>query len=398
MIQAAENAEQVTLANALMANGHQPGHRAALRWIETCGAGTPEASPRHTRIALWNGSLAGALRVTTGTVRIGGARLRMGGLGWLTTSSRHRHKGIGRALLSDTLGYLRGQNYHVSMLFGIPNFYRRFGFETVLREYAWEFGADSALPETAGYRIRNGKPGDIRSVRAIHERNDGDLSCSLVRSAAHITNRWEQWKSLQVVTDAQGRVLGYFLPGESEESCEIIEAGAENHQACAYILSTCAGIARRNMLGKVRFLGPAAHGFGSMAGEVLGAESLQHIQDAGGMMSFVNLDEALESMIPEWESRLLGTSLAGADTELCFVLRERSYRLHAHRGAIDISPGTGKNKVGLGEGALLSLLTGYDDGAHFLERARRMLSPAARALFSALFPARSPYVWRLDRF
>jgi predicted N-acetyltransferase YhbS len=398
LIQAAQNAEQVKLANALMANGHHGDHRAALRWMETCGMGAPDAIPQHTRIALWNGTLAAALRITTGAIRIGEARFRLGGLGWLTTSPRHRHKGIGRALLADTLAYLRDQNYHVSMLFGVPNFYRRFGFETVLGEYAWEIPVEAVSRPRMQHRIRAGKPGDIGAVIRLHEQNDGAIACSWIRSAAHITHRWEQWKGLQVLTDDQGRVRGYFVPARAENPPSVLEAGSAGADVCASILHVCAQQAREHFSSRLRFLGPPECGFARTAAQVVGHETLRTVRQPGGMMSFVNLSEALESAIPEWESRIFGTPLHPADEELTLVVARRPYRIHAHRGAIDVLPGSGKNKVSLGEGALLKLLTGSVAPDTILDDARRMLTPEARALFCTLFPPRSPYVWPLDRF
>lgn len=77
----------------------------------------------------------GALHLTTDTIRIGEARLKMGGLGWVATSARHRKRGIGRKLIEDALAYMREHGYHVSMLFGIPNFYHRFGDASALIDY-----------------------------------------------------------------------------------------------------------------------------------------------------------------------------------------------------------------------------------------------------------------------
>ncbi len=51
------------------------------------------------------------------------------------TQQKHRLKGYARRLLSDTVEYVTRRGYAVSMLFGIPDFYHRFGFLPAIPEH-----------------------------------------------------------------------------------------------------------------------------------------------------------------------------------------------------------------------------------------------------------------------
>jgi predicted N-acetyltransferase YhbS len=82
----------------------------SLRKVQT-HAGYPNHRPEFTRLAYWEGELAGTLRITSDTIRLGEARLHMGGLGWVSTAETHRHKGIARELLADTMNFLRARSY-----------------------------------------------------------------------------------------------------------------------------------------------------------------------------------------------------------------------------------------------------------------------------------------------
>jgi predicted acetyltransferase len=121
-------------------------------------------------------------------------------------------------------------------------------------------------------------------------------------------------------------------------------------------------------------------------------------RDSGGMMRFINPSEALESMIPEWESLLGNSTARDARTEITLLVNGTAYRIRSNRGAIDVAAASGSGKISLKRGDLMHLVTGYRHGQDFLEESRCLLSSEARALFTVVFPKRTPFVWRFDRF
>ena len=52
-----------------------------IRWLENCGVRYPGYLKEHTRIAMCGPEIVGGLRMITDTIRLGEARLKMGGLG-----------------------------------------------------------------------------------------------------------------------------------------------------------------------------------------------------------------------------------------------------------------------------------------------------------------------------
>lgn len=400
VVKAVETDEELHLANDLMAKAHWADYFAALHWIETCGAGYPGFLREHTRIALWKNELAGALRLTTDTVRLGEARLKTGGLSWVTTADRHRNKGVCRALIQDTFHYLRAHNYHAAMLFGIPNFYHRFGFATTLFDYAITLELEDALTASqATLRIREAKPGDIPAVQRIHAANDSETACSLLRSSAHFTNKWDhRCKGMRVATDERGKVLAYFIARKTADKLTVDEVGVAEPALCEAVLAACTHAANEEAVGRIQFLAPPPHVFARFLLQYKSTHQMNVVRDSGGMMAFVNLGEALESLIPEWESLLAKSALHDHHIELTLVVDSAHYRVRAHRGAIDIAPHTGANKLSLSAEDLVHLVTGYLYPEDVLGKRRRMLTAESRELFNTLFPKRDPYVWSFDRF
>lgn len=393
-----ESDEELRLANDLMAKLHYGDYFSAMHWLDTCGAGYPGYIREHTRIAMLDGELAGALRVNTETIRLGEARLKMGGIGWVSTSMPHRHQGVCTALMHDTLGYLERHNYHVAMLFGIPFFYHRFGFVTTLAEYSITVDTAEAATLPTTLRLRPAKPGDIPAVQKIHNAADADTACSLLRTSAHVTNKWERCKTLRVLTDDQGKVTAYFFARNSNDHLSVDEVGVAAPDVCAEVLAWCARTAADESVARIRFLMPPSHPFAHFLVQYKSTHEMNVVRDAGGMMAFVNTGETLESMIPEWESRLEQSAARDFHTECTLIAGDEPYRVRFHRGSVAVAATSGQNKVGLTTAELMQVLTGYRYIGDILDARRRVISPDAALALQTLFPKRSPYVWLFDRF
>lgn len=391
--------EEIRLANDLMAKAHGGDYFTSSRWLGGSGAAYPGFRREHTRIARYRGEIAGALRLNTETIRLGDARLKMGGLGWVTTAERFRHKGVCRALILDSLDYMRRHNYHVSMLFGIPNFYHRFGFTTTLMSYSVGIDtAEAVAPLVDPHKVREAKPGDIPVLQRLHHNNDEHTACSLVRTQAHITNRWERCKNMRVVTTGHGKVVGYFQARRTGVQLVVDEVGIENLATSRLILAECARMACEECAGRIRFLVPPEHPFARFLLLYNTTHEMEVEHDRGGMMCFVNIGETIENVLPEWEGLLAQSALRNERVEVSLRIDDHSFVIRANRGSIQIAATPGRGRLALKSSDFIHMLTGYRAVDDILAMPRRMVAPDARALLNILFPRRHPYVWPFDRF
>ncbi len=391
--------EELNLANELMAKAHNGEASASMRWLETHAASYPGLPPEHTRIAVLDGEIAGALRLTTETMRVGEARLKVGGLGWVATSPRHRHRGVCTQLLHGTLKYMYEHRYHVSMLFGIPNFYHRFGYATTLANYTITLDAGEAASSLSGaFKIRKVKPGDIAAIQKIHDAADSMVACSLLRSSAHLKSKWERLKSADVLTSQQGKVLAYVLAKADDGALLVHEAGADDPAAALDAIAHCARLAHEKYAPRIRFAIPPEHPFAHLLTRYESVHEMRLARDRGGMLAFVDLAEALESMVPEWEGLVCESAVADRRCEATLVVDGTSYRVRAHHGAVDVAEIPGKNKFSVSRTDLMKLLTGYSHFEDVFGRERRLVAADARAFLAAIFPKRNPYVHTFDRF
>lgn len=392
------NRDELRMALGLMADAHIQGDAAAKHWLDECSWRYPAFRPEHTRIATRKGEVLGALHLTTDTIRIGEARLKMGGLGWVATSARHRKRGIGRKLIEETLAYMREHGYHVSMLFGIPNFYHRFGYVSALIDYTILMETNEARTFDNPFKSSIATPGEIPLLQKMHNANDANSVCSLIRTAAHLHNKWGRWNKWRVLKDEQGKAVAYLYTTIECGCLFVTEVGVSETGVCAAVVREAARVAQSEEVTQIRFCVPPAHPLARFLGQFNSVHEARVEYGGGGMMSFINIAETLESMVPEWDSLLAKSIARELRTEFTLVLGKSAYRIRANRGAIDISTNPGACKVSLKNGDLMHLLTGYRHPNDILESRRCILTSDARVLFTTLFPKRNPYVWRFDRF
>jgi predicted acetyltransferase len=396
-VKSVETQEEWQRCADVMADEHAT-NQPARRWLISHSEQYPNYRREHTRIALAGDDVAGAVRITTDTIRIGEARLKMGGIGWLTVADRFRRKGVASLLIADAQAYMRAHNYHVSMLFGIPNFYEKFGYATALVDHSILIDATEARGFHTPFRMRLARPSDITSLQKIHNNTDSDTTCSLLRSSAHFKNRWMRFADWRLLSDEQGRILAYLYPRAEYGSLNVIEIGLSDPSLKGALLGAAGEMAFEQSLPQIRFFVPPRHAFARYMQQFRTIHETRYENNAGGMMAFVDILEALENMIPEWESRLQQSHEGELRCEVTFVVDRKNISLRSNRGAVDVAARSTRHKIALKSQELLHLVIGYRRVDDLLETKPILLPPEIRQLLATIFPARTPFVWPYDRF
>ena len=88
------------------------------------------------RLGLFEGEVEVAnLIVGRYTMRLAGGEVQMGGIAGVVTHPVHRGRGLGVQMLRATVARMREERYPISVLWGISDFYHRFGYTPVLAGY-----------------------------------------------------------------------------------------------------------------------------------------------------------------------------------------------------------------------------------------------------------------------
>lgn len=90
---------------------------------------TPEEDGRSTRVELWNdGRSVSRCWIVSLRIRIGEAVVRMDGIGGVGTEPESRNQGYARRVLQAAIRRMSAGDAALTMLYGISNFYERFGY------------------------------------------------------------------------------------------------------------------------------------------------------------------------------------------------------------------------------------------------------------------------------
>ncbi len=399
-IRGAKSQSEVKEAMQLMASVATLDSFEANDWLNYMGSQYPNFQTEHIRIAIYKGKIVSTLQITTDVIRIGEARLKMGGIGWVSTAGHYRNKGIASAVIQNAVQYMTANSYQVSMLFGIPNFYHRFGFTSTLPEYYANITTRELLTiKSIPHKIRKVKPGDILLLRKIHDDDDIDVSCSIIRTQAHFAVRWKEWSRGKVITDLNGKILGYFLPKISDKNTLLIEEiGSTNIEVSDTVLYEIGKLAEKEKVGMIQIAAPPCHLSIRTLIKRRSIHETHYKRDEGGMMAIINEEDTLECMTPEWEKLIQQKSLINKEDEVTLIISGTPYCINFRNGSIGIIKKLGKNKISIDKTDFVRVITGYQYIEDILNKKWFALSSTAREFLHAIFPKRYPYVWQMDRF
>lgn len=342
-------------------------------------------------------------------MRVGGAVVRMGGIGGVATRKEHRMKGYCRAVMDFTMRYMHDERYDMSVLFGIPNFYYRWGYVTSLVDCECLIrvdgdGCPGALREVrAKHRLRKMRRADIPAVLEIYAKANASRSATIARDPAtwrgpRKGSGW-QIKARPLVAEQNGKIVGYMFVDESNDSVVCSEAAARDEVAYSSFAAFLARRARALKQETVRVIAPPDDPFAIYLRRFGATFTVRYPLCRAGMACITNFNTLFRKLAAEFTRRARAAGLA-QPSSLCVV---------TDKGAATISFDGRRARVALGERpaqarlcaaqeVLTQMLLGYRGWRDALNDERVRLSGRKAPLGPALFPQGEPFMWPADHF
>jgi len=358
----------------------------------------------HSRDLLVDGQSVSHLVVRDTAIWLLGVQVRTGGIGGVGTPREHRRKGYSRRLMEDTLGYMRGLGQDVSMLFGIPDFYDKFGYAPCLPEHLIRVAtrdAERTARQTPEYRARPVRPDDHPSMVRLYNRDNRARPGALVRSE----DAWRGFRmgssyhvpaSALLLEDADGEPVAYAAFDESTTEVNVIEVTAADPRFFPCVLREMSAMAVDLRCGHIQLHAPPDHPFALFVRRCGCRVQTDYARMSGGMMRILNQDALFGKLEPALAERIGHSRFAGSRVEL---------RIETDLGASVLRLGTDapgsvpvEARMTLPQHALMQLMVGYRHAADVLTEAQVESRGEVEGLLDVLFGGRSPYVWRADRF
>ncbi|MFO7959312.1 MAG: GNAT family N-acetyltransferase [Candidatus Brocadiia bacterium] len=364
---------------------------------------TEDNGRRHKRELLVDGEHASRLWVVDHKVRLAGTRVSMGGIAGVRTEPEHRKKGYMRRLMSDTVAYMTERGYAVSMLFGIPDFYNKFGYLPALPEHHATIATRDAERACSDRSpgVRSLTDEDYPFVIETSSAAGRERPASLVRTAETFRgfrrgSGWDVDTRAFIVEDGSGKPVAYFVLDDRSHVVRVTELGAPKRTAFPALLCRFAQLAIERRCGEIEVHLPPDNPFVEYMQRFGCVSRLTRRRMGGGMMRILNQHPLFEALRPGLERRLQRGPLAGRpvtlriDTDLGVTELGLNHEATGEPVAAAIRPG---------QNVLTQLLVGYRTAADVLADPDTDWEGEAHAVTSALFDGRPcPYVWYADRF
>jgi len=328
-------------------------------------------------------------------IHIGPVRVRCGGIGNVGTDREYRMKGYARQVLQEGLAFMAEAGYHVSILFGIPDFYPKFGYVSALVDCESAVATRDAETAEGRYAVRDFAPDDAPAVAALYEATHGRRTASAVRDPAawrgfRLGAGWTDRVGAFVVTEGDA-VVGYANVNLDPWRFGVGEVGYRDPTVYGTLLGEMGRLAVESRVERVTFHAPPDDPFVSYCQRYGCETKLVCRRRASGMARIIRQRELLGLLQPLFEQRLAASALAGWNGVL---------RLRTDLGEDRIVLGRSGREldVQIPQELLTQWVFGYRPVSDLTFEPDARVDAEALPVLEVLFPRGYPYMWPADRF
>ncbi|MGH2559670.1 MAG: GNAT family N-acetyltransferase [Thermomicrobiales bacterium] len=354
------------------------------------------------------------------TIRIGAATVRMDGIGGVATPEEYRNRGYSRLVLQAAVDHMREGDAALSTLYGIADFYPKFGYATLGPYHVIRLTAPSRIPDLpSGHMVRPLRGSDLFAAFNLYEQATMNLVGPVVRdrssrSANRLAEAVAQPDDCRVVVREPDHVVAYIWRGNhtwwttergrhSPNALPIAEIVAENTSAAGAALGAARRWAIESGKTEILFSAPPDDPVASAAMFLNCRFETFHARDADFMGRCLGLSKLFTALAPELSRRISGVR-SDFTGQLHFVTDEGSATLAVTPDTVTLSSGSqGQSAsheltVRLPQCELARLVFGGFPPHEVLTRLSDPPSDQTSDLLLILFPRRHPYIYPTDWF
>ncbi|MFP4058190.1 MAG: GNAT family N-acetyltransferase [Candidatus Brocadiia bacterium] len=355
---------------------------------------------------LWSpdGEPVAQVRVCHRVMRLGAAKVRVGGIGDVCTHPFHRKQGLMRHLFAHVLEFLREEPYDLSLLWGIPRFYDQFGFIAALDEGTLQVPRRQVARLQAPLRGRNARRADAPAIRRLFRADARSRDGAMDRPTDLWLKRAIRDRDIRVLADAQGRPAAYYRARPADDLALLLDEvslGARpSGEGVVAVLADMAKVAKRHEKANLRFALPPRHPIGRFL-VADGCQVRRHTGHRGGAMARIACLRTLcQAMAGEWERLLAASPAAGWSGRLRLRAEPDTLDLAISEGRVEPVPKKGRAAATITatQDKLARLVLGFHSPGTAVWLGEAKISRAARPLAEALFPRRSLLIFPADHF
>lgn len=352
------------------------------------------------KLALQVGDDANASRlwIVEKSLRIGLAKIRFGGIAGVGTREEYRFKGYASRLMQASTEVMVECGYEMGVLYGIPNFYHRFGYGVIFPISRLFVKTEALLRAVGPLKTRAMIKTDGLSVQRLYNRLNAERNASVVRpgrwSYFELSEGFQKPGRAIVAEDARGRVQGYATWKVRDGQFLVSEIGGSGNEAFGSTARALGQRAKRAERDQVIFDLPKDDAFVDFCMPLGCEQRVTYPCNTEAMGRIIHLRPLMEKLVPELSKRtanFTGRVSVGIETDI------GSVGLAIDRGGVRVIRG-GVLKVVIPQMILTQLVMGYRGVADVINEPGVHIQKKAQPILDILFPKTSAYMWWSDRF
>ena len=351
---------------------------------------------RVSRVGLLDGRIITHWGVVGYTMRIGGARVRVGGVTCVATHAEHRRQRLMPPTGRASIDAMRAAGYDMTVLFGIDNYYDRYGYVNAWPDEQYTIRRCDLRAPGPALAVRKFQRRYLDKLTTLANRHYGRCTGTAVRTTfpePHGDAKLD-WERLMWL-DAKGRPAGYVVLDPNREQLTCHEHAGDPDD----VLRVLAQRARKTEQREIRFL--TLHDATPLAAKLRRMNcrvEANYRRCGGAMISTLNLRSTLTKIAPELSRRLKRSPLDGWRGPLLIADARERLTLVINRGNVRIAPPTRTKHAIRGGAAIARLLLGSDEPDEVIDGGGIRTTGDARTLARVLFPNERPNLCSLDRY
>ncbi len=350
---------------------------------------------KSSRIGILGGKVVTHFGVYDYSMRVGGARLRVAGVGMVATLPRYRKRGFMAKTVREGLAAMEEGGYELTFLSGIKGFYGRFGYVRCWQNRTYKVDVEELLergsvPKSVrGYNAYNRK-----ELCRLYNRENSRLTGTVVRPTFRRC-KLPGFYGGALWRNSQGKARGYMVYQAGEECLRVVDWAGDP----IALMAVAGRAARRLRFKQVHFV--FAHQGSRLAVELRRGNctvETHYTQNRGPMATVLDLRGSLLKLTGELERRLAASPLKKWKGALILASDRQSAALRVRAGAIRVLEEVPKSPHRIRGGRhLVQLLLGTDEPEETTAAAGMRVSGDARELLPVLFPAQEPQISLADQ-
>jgi len=336
-------------------------------------------------------------------VKVGKTYLKMGGIGGVGTLEEYRMKGYSRKVMEFSIEYMVRNGYDVSMLFGIPDYYIRWGYASTFPNCKITMPLRNAERARPGLKARPMVKEDAGAILDIYESTNENRTGPLKRYRGEwFRFRKGSWWGIPadgtVFEDGSGRIVAYCAADRWPRVMRITEVGAEDVPLYEHVLRYACDIALQKKAAELEIYVPFDHPFTELCKGLGCTISIDYPYASDGMGRIINLKSTFEKLLPVFEDRLKKACVKEPPSQISFKTDMDLTTLEVSDSGVSLSENTSANWIELPQWVLMQLILGYRHPRNILVDQAVKYEGRIEGALEILFPAGNPHIWHSDWF